>query len=191
MGEVLDLIEIARIDQDEAEQPAEELVELLRPEHRRMAELVLAGVKEVDQDAMCDEDREPPASLPRRAKARRPPGRARRHGCRAGPQPRVSDLTLSALSLAGAIMSRRPKISSIVYSSFMRVLRAASSIRPVSAIVVTTISTTEMAATAGSILSCTLHPHEARKRDGVDAGDEQRDADFLPGEKEGHQTPPS
>ena len=31
------------------------------------------------------------------------------------------------------------------------------------------------------------HPHEARKRNGVDAGDEQRNADFLPGEKEGHQ----
>ena len=42
VGEVLDLIEVARIEQDEAEQAAENLVEPLGAEHRRMAELVLA-----------------------------------------------------------------------------------------------------------------------------------------------------
>ena len=64
MGEVLDLIEIARIKQDEAEQPPEDLVELLRPEHGRVTELVLARVEEVDQDAMRDEEGNRRASFP-------------------------------------------------------------------------------------------------------------------------------
>ena len=56
MGEMLDLVEIARIEQHEAEQPAENLVELLGAEHRPVADLVLAGIEEVDQHAMRDEE---------------------------------------------------------------------------------------------------------------------------------------
>src|SRR5271170_6445056 len=70
MGEMLDLIEIPGVDQDEAEQPAEKLVERLRLEHRGMAELMLAGVEEVDQDPMSDEYWDRPPATPDEPKPR-------------------------------------------------------------------------------------------------------------------------
>ena len=64
MGEMLDLVEIPRIQKDEAEQPTESLVEPTGPEHGRMAQFVLSGIKKVDQNAVHDENRdgEPPGA---------------------------------------------------------------------------------------------------------------------------------
>ena len=70
MGEMLDLVEVAGVDQDEAEQPAENLVEPLGLEHGRMAEFMLAGVKEIDQYPMRDEGRDRQPAAPCQAERR-------------------------------------------------------------------------------------------------------------------------
>jgi hypothetical protein len=57
VGEVLDLVEVARVEHGKADGTAEPFIQPLRLEHGAVAELVLAGIEEVQQDAMHHENR--------------------------------------------------------------------------------------------------------------------------------------
>ena len=74
MREVLDLVEIARIDHQETDCPAQPLVEPFGREYRAVAQFMLACIQEVQQDAVDHEyrDRNPGApGLPQQIAAER------------------------------------------------------------------------------------------------------------------------
>jgi len=62
---MLDLIEIARIQHQEADDPSDPFVQRLGLERRIVAKFVLSGVEKVQQRAVYDEYRNGPPRSPR------------------------------------------------------------------------------------------------------------------------------
>src|SRR5271166_1008694 len=124
MGEMLDLVEIARIDEDETEQPPEYLVEPLGPEHGRMAELVLACVKEIDQRSVDNEDRNGKPASPRERKR---DARQRERGKMAPKSKEAQEIRLGAERLQPQWSDHVAASKNFVHrliSSFRQALRA-------------------------------------------------------------------